>query len=286
MSSHWEDGTNDADTSFKAITAYDGRQPRQPPDSGQRRDGKSWSDLSSYTMQISVDGFSRMSAAGVDGLTLSVGQGLLGVFKLSELGERRVQTAVEKLTKRRAFHKGLVFGFGSRHLVRSVTKTAEGLSCVALCASMGEFYGRDTCASILRELLNLAFHPPPHLSPSLRQWALMIEAFQGTLAVSDFGALCGKMYQAYRSCGMDERVSISRPQRGLLMPPAGSTKQIAQALVGLMKLTEGTMRAMTLTGGPDCVWFAVVAEWLFGLNVLMKNDRTGQEREGKCLQKI
>jgi hypothetical protein len=65
------------------------------------------------------------------------------------------------------------------------------------------------------------------------------------------------------------RLLRQQPQAKTLPPLYESTtsEALACALLGLSKVTNGSLRSITFQGGVDCAWLAAVSEWLLNLRV-------------------
>lgn len=112
-----------------------------------------WTLLASRTASFTIDVLSRLSAANVDPYTLEVGRAISKQFSISRDGRKNVSDAVEKLSSHSAFGNVLWFGFGVRHVVRILPSTDEGLTCLALCGLLADYYDEDTASEVLHELV-------------------------------------------------------------------------------------------------------------------------------------
>jgi hypothetical protein len=242
-----------------------------------------WGQLGSRTVAFSVDVLSRVSAAKVDPYTLEVGRVISSQFELSRSGTTNMNKALSNLRCNGSLGTALWFGFGVRHLVRVLPSTDEGLTCLALCSTMSEYYPHDICAEIFHEILK-AFDVPPHGTPSIMQWEALIGACAGSLARSDFGPLVDRMIDLspFQWSGMlnqtgdadhDDLVVV---HRGWCTP-----KSIAAALIGVGSVSRGETKAITVMGGNDAGWFAAVCLWLFDVRIIICTT-TGDELFSNC----
>ncbi|PMD15478.1 hypothetical protein NA56DRAFT_650176 [Hyaloscypha hepaticicola] len=84
-----------------------------------------WGNLAQATVTASVEVLSRFSGAGVDPYTIVVGQTISSQFRLSRLGLHRLQSALETLPVISGLGDAIWFGFGIKHVVRSLAQTSE-----------------------------------------------------------------------------------------------------------------------------------------------------------------
>ena len=230
-----------------------------------------WVALSQATVSSSVAVMARLSGAGVDPFTVTVGQALAFKFRLSRLGEYRLSKVLSELPSFSGVGNVLWFGFGIKYIVRSLASTMEGKNCVMLCACLSEVHSVEFSASVLSSLFELYTGPGArNLRPSLEQWVALVKMCCGILSASPFPVLAEQMMgQAGHA-----RIATSRPGSRL----AGDPVEIAQALDAIARLSNGTLKAATLIGGPECGFIAAVAHYFFDIDV---ESRTS---DGEILQ--
>ena len=100
-----------------------------------------WTSVTGGSVTFPIDVLSRLSKAGVEAFTLVAAQTIFSDAKLGRQGEVRMNKAIDSLSAFPSFGKLLWFGFGIKHIVRSMQDSAEGLACVAVCASLTEHLG-------------------------------------------------------------------------------------------------------------------------------------------------
>jgi hypothetical protein len=71
-----------------------------------------WVALSGSTLSFSIDVLSRFSKAGVEMITVAVGQAMCGSFNIPAAGQKRLQEAIARLKAFSSYGKILWFGFG------------------------------------------------------------------------------------------------------------------------------------------------------------------------------
>ena len=112
-----------------------------------------WVNLSKEAISFSFNVLSRLSAAGVDPYTLTVGQAIGNNFRLSAVGWRNVEAAIANLKAYPGFAEIIWYGFGLKTLPKLLATTEQGTVFLALCAALSECYHRDVAAEILFELV-------------------------------------------------------------------------------------------------------------------------------------
>lgn len=219
-----------------------------------------WVSVLRGTIEASVSVITRLSGAGIHTGTALVAQQVFSTLPLSAHGEQRVLKALSSLRAFSAFGDVLWFGFGIKHVTRDLAQTRGGLSCVALCAALGEIHGADLSAMVLSSFADLK-GVPKHASPSLEQWQRLVKACSGCLVQSDFGDLVRQFTDFYRL------PSHTGP------PEASNPQDLARALTALASVISGQLYSITLTGGPECGWLGAVAQWLLGLSVSFESGK-------------
>ncbi|KAM0426049.1 hypothetical protein ACHAPT_008680 [Fusarium lateritium] len=218
-----------------------------------------WIAVANGTVGFSVDVLSRLSKAGVEALTIYAARAIFSNVRLGKLGEIRLQQAMKKMDAFPSVSKVLWFGFGVKHIIRSMQDSAEGLACLGLCACLTEEYSTVVAAKVIRELF-LLYNPPAEVTPALRQWTSLVETSEGLLAPTEFGLV---LHGLARLCLRDGLLNL----RGCAPP-----RDIAVVLKGIFDVSTGLLDRLFLTGGPDCAWVAAVAHWLLDLRVEVQDQ--------------
>ncbi|EGX52175.1 hypothetical protein AOL_s00043g318 [Orbilia oligospora ATCC 24927] len=234
-------------------------------DSGFSNSGQiDWVTLAGSSVKFTVDVLARLSKAGIEAFTLAASYAVLGRFKLGDQAEIEVYNSVGKLRAFSSFNSALYFGFGVKHIVRSLADSAEGLSIVSLCSILADFYGIDHSGLILRELFKL-LNPPVEFTPTMTQWINLIKACAGALSHSNF---------------KNHLTGISSLYYGLHKEPKqlvrGNAVQIASALFGLNQVSSGKINEALIVGGADCALIAAIASWLLDLDVEIRTAGSRQ----------
>ncbi|KAF3192639.1 hypothetical protein TWF788_000248 [Orbilia oligospora] len=234
-------------------------------DSGFSNSGQvDWVTLAGSSVKFTVDVLARLSKAGIEAFTLAASYAVLGRFKLGNQAEIEVYNSVGKLKAFSSFNSALYFGFGVKHVVRSLADSAEGLSIVSLCSILADFYGIDHSGLILRELFKL-LNPPVEFTPTVTQWTSLIKACAGALSHSNFKNHLTGISSLY--------YGLNKEPKQLLR---GNAVQIATALFGLNQVASGKINEALIVGGADCALIAAIASWLLDLDVEIRTAGAGQ----------
>ncbi|KAF3112840.1 hypothetical protein TWF102_004234 [Orbilia oligospora] len=234
-------------------------------DSGFSNSGQiDWVTLAGSSVKFAVDVLARLSKAGIEAFTLAASYAVLGRFKLGNQAEIEVYNSVGKLKAFSSFNSALYFGFGVKHVVRSLADSAEGLSIVSLCSILADFYGIDHSGLILRELFKL-LNPPVEFTPTRTQWTSLIKACVGALSHSNFKNHLTGISSLYYGLNKELKQLVR-----------GNAVQIATALFGLNQVSSGKINEVLIVGGADCALIAAIASWLLDLDVEIRIAGTGQ----------
>ncbi|KAI9793796.1 MAG: hypothetical protein M1833_000519 [Piccolia ochrophora] len=227
-----------------------------------------WVALSKATVSASVAVMSRLSGAGIDPFTIALGQAMASRFRLSALGEHRLSKALADLRSFSSYGDVLWFGFGIRHIVRTLATTVEGRSCVMLCASLAEVHSVDFSARVLADLVDLYRGPESNgLTPSLEQWASVVNACSGILSASAFSEVAEYMMGLAGSTFVST-INYPRTPGSQHMPRiVGNHRDMARALEAIARLSNGVIMSVRLVGGSECGWLAALAQWFFEIEV-------------------
>lgn len=215
-----------------------------------------WPTLARASVNASVSVLTRLSGCGVELWTASVAQVILGTIHLSAEGESHLNDALANLHSFGSHSNVIYFGFGVKHIVRTLADSSEGMATVAMCASIAEVHGLAISTQIVQEYAKLySVNSDGSLMPSFRQWEALTHSCSGVLSRSPFGSVV-------------EFFMKFHPQTHMCADP----KQTARALEGLAKISSGLMKSMVLIGNSECGFLAAVAQWLLSLRVLIQNS--------------
>lgn len=90
-----------------------------------------WTAISRSTFTFSVEVMSRFSKAGVEMITCAMGQAMCSQFNVPPEGQKRITDAISKLKAYSSYGQVLWFGFGVKHIVRSLCETKQGATYAA-----------------------------------------------------------------------------------------------------------------------------------------------------------
>ncbi|KFY82595.1 hypothetical protein V498_08536 [Pseudogymnoascus sp. VKM F-4517 (FW-2822)] len=217
-----------------------------------------WTALSGSTVNFSVEILARHSKAGVEPITVAMGQAIFSGFNLDPEGQKRFSDALSRLKAFSSYGSVLWLGFGVKHIVRTLSETEQGATCVAICACLSVSYDKFFCSKVLKALADQQ-RVPNSLMPSLSQWMALVQICSGTVLGPRFPQLVEVYSRLTQSCG--GHIGEFNLQE------ATSTATLARALSDLAKVSSGSLRSITFVGGGDCGWLAALAQWLLSLRV-------------------
>lgn len=237
-----------------------------------------WTALGRMQISGSIEILARLSAAGVEPLTVAVGQAMCSRIPLGVHGEKVLMEAMGKLTAFSSCGDLIWFGVGVRHILRTLVQTSQGASLVALCAALAEGHTIPMAALMMFELSKV-LGSPDDLRPSFAQWEALVKVCSSVFTVTTFGV---RLQQLLTLCGYQPK-----PGPDYSNFP-GDPAEFAEALLAVGKVSSGTLRDVELTGRASCAWLAVFAEHILGLRVqvrkasgqlLTMNHSTDQESQ-------
>ncbi|KAJ9665947.1 hypothetical protein H2201_003858 [Coniosporium apollinis] len=186
----------------------------------------------------------------------AVGQALAQKLHIAAVGHKNIQRAFNDLKYYSGLQQVLWFEFGIKNIVRQLGSSDQGRGCLALCAALSESFDEEFAADVLHAL-TLAQRAPDHLTPSINEWCMLVQACAGIFATSKFPLLVGHFGRLLRT---GNRAQSSTPQ------PA----DLASALVTIGKVSCGELASIKIIQRKACSvggWLAAVSEWLLGLKV-------------------
>lgn len=109
-----------------------------------------WPNLARASVNASVSVLTRLSGCGLELWTASVAQVILGTIHLSAEGESHLNDALAKLHSFSSHSNAIYFGFGVKHIIRTLADSSEGMATVALCSSIAEVHGLAISTQIVQ----------------------------------------------------------------------------------------------------------------------------------------
>ncbi|KAB5522997.1 hypothetical protein GE09DRAFT_487154 [Coniochaeta sp. 2T2.1] len=224
------------------------------PDTGLTTTGQlDWTALSRSTITVSLDVAARFANAGVDAITIGVGRALGSRFSFPPEGQMELMSSLNQMKGVSSISNTLWFGFGIKHVVRTLAETEQGALSVALCAALCE--GRAKLwdvGCIFREMC-LEVDAPPELIPSIHQWNKLAGVCEGSLRRSHFPRVYHHFFRLLVPQGTES--------------PMTEAKAMAKALVALGRLSKGEILNAVFAGTGECALLAAIAQCLLRLPV-------------------
>lgn len=217
-----------------------------------------WVALSRFSMSCTLEVAARLCKAGVETATVLVGSAIGSSFSFPPAGQMELTKSLSGLKGASSYSKLLWFGFGLQHVVKDLTNTEEGATCVAISAALSVPYSPFQAAQVWRQLCQLT-GAPRQLTPSIHQWAALVEVCSGSLVRSKF-----PMY-------FDIFGRLLAPDDKAPRAPA-PPDTVAKALQTIACLSRGTLVSATFVGGMECGWLAAVTSYLFDLAIEIQDE--------------
>src|SRR4051794_10363756 len=144
-----------------------------------------WVALSHAPISYSTGVISRLANADVELVTVQTVTAIGSLFKFPPVGQNLLTESLSKISSVYAWGRVLSFGIGTKHIVRSLSDSEEGATCVAILAALTTAYSTNASACVMREL-SLLYGPPFQPRPSLAQWTNLVQICAGSLGMSNF----------------------------------------------------------------------------------------------------
>lgn len=219
-----------------------------------------WVSLGQTQFSASIAVLGRLSSAGVEPLTVAVGQAICANIPLGAHGEKVLAEEMSRLRACSSFGDVVWFGVGVRHILRLLVQTSQGASLVALCAGLSEGHNVSTSALIIHEMAK-RFGGPLDLSPSFKQWEALVKVCSSVFSQSTLGP---RIHQLLKLGGYSRAYSSER---------AGHPKDMAEVLLAVGSVARGALEEISISGGgPGCSWVAAFADQILGLKVAVRSD--------------
>lgn len=234
-----------------------------PPAGFSQQGSVDWTSLGRMQFSASIAILSRLASAGVESITVAFGQAVCSRIHIGVQGETILRQRLENLKAFSSFGDVVWFGVGVRHVLRDIVQTSEGASLVALCASLSETFSIRNSALILHEIAG-SLKAPGDLSPSMTQWEALVGTSSCVLRETTFGIKVQKLLDlaGYTSVSVEQWHNPGHP------------RDLAEAVLGLGRVTRGELDSITVSGGPVCAWLATYAYYILGLRVEVNSSST------------
>ena len=244
------------DNSMTLVPA--GAQSSQGPGFAQQG-SVDWVALGQTQFSASIAILGRLSSAGIEPLTVAVGQAICSKLPLGVHGEGVLNKAMANLQAFSSFGDMIWFGVGIRHILRVLVQNAQGASLVALCAGLSEGHDESTCALILYEVAK-RFGGPRDLTPSFSQWEALVKVCSSVFCQSTLGL---RIDQLLKLGGYTDDTQW----RGW----TGHPQDLAEVILALGDVASGSIQEIHISGGPGCNWVAAFADQILGLRVAVRS---------------
>lgn len=197
-----------------------------------------WPTLLASPSYFTLEELAHYSAAGVDPYTVQVTQAICAQFTFSGNGKRNVEAAMRPETSRN---------------VRSLAASQVGYTLLGIIGALSEYYHDDTVASILKDLAE-STGLSEELMPTKERWIGLIRLCCGSLSRSAFRMVLDKYKQLDQT---DRQLQHASPV------------VVIEALLAMSRLCRTEEKHLTLFAGKDAGCMAALAEWLFGLKLVV-----------------
>lgn len=217
-----------------------------------------WTKLAEFSVTFPLAVLARCSAAGIDPYTVVVGQAIAQHLPLGPQGDQNVQQALSDLRVYSLFANALDVGFGISSFVRTLGKTDEGRSLLAVSSTLSECFSQDFSARVLHQIA-IQHDVPGRLRPSVSEWLNVVKACSGSFSATKFPLLAEGLM----------RLDPSR-QRQLGNP---SPESLAKVIIAIGKIASNKLKAITIVGCSAAGWLGALAEWLWDLSITIRDSR-------------
>lgn len=217
-----------------------------------------WIALGQTQFSASIAILGRLSSAGIEPLTVAVGQAVCSKIPLGLHGEKVLNEAMAKLQAFSSFGDAIWFGVGVRHILRVLVQNAHGASLVALCAGLSEGHDQSTSALVIYEIVK-RFGSPCDMTPAFSQWEALVKVCSSVFCHSTLGL---RIEQLLRLGGYTRY-----PQKN----PAGHPQDLAEVILAVGNVASGLLQEVHIHGGPACSWVAAFADQILGLRVTVRS---------------
>ncbi|CZT13386.1 uncharacterized protein RCO7_09795 [Rhynchosporium graminicola] len=219
-----------------------------------------WVALSGSMLTFSIEILSRFWNARVEMVTIVMGQALFSKSNFKSDGHRRFTEAISKLKAVSSYDNLLWFGFGVKHVIRTLAETEQGIACAGICARLSVSYDSFNGSKVLKAMADIQ-KAPKTMTPPLSQWSSLL------------GTCAGGVNFPHLVNGISRFLSPSQEARECFLSSPTTPEALAGVLVELARVSDGTLHNVTLVGGIDGSRIAAVAQWLLSLRVQIADSK-------------
>jgi len=204
----------------------------------------------------------RLAGNNVQPITYGCSLALGARFRLGQIGIRRIDEALGRLTSRWGYGNIIQYGFGIQAMVHTLAETQEGVNIVGLISCLTNAHNEALVARILAELWLMESFPDQY-QPSHSQFVQLAKACSGVLLDTSFSKTIDIVL-----------ADLDRLRQGGRLKTdisAADPSDVARALQGLFKISRGDVERITIIGGAESIFLASLATWLFDLRVYVED---------------
>lgn len=149
------------------------------------------------------------------------------------------------------------FVVGNQHILRVLVQSSEGTSLV----SFARYWAKVIIYPHLPSCYIMAkcACSPKSLKKSVAQWDALVKVCSGVLCYTTLGLRVDQMLELG---GYDAGSAV--------FEGAGHPQDLAVVLVAIGSIAACRLLKVTVIGGPLCTWVAAVADFVFGLRVVLR----------------
>ena len=212
----------------------------------------------------------QFNCAGVDPYLIQVAQLVGSRFNIALQGQRNLANAFSSLPQTEFYRRRIGIGFSDRHIARILAESDGGFVFLGILGCLGDYFAEDVVVDVIMKIVGtlLGDSLPEGFEPSDFQWKRLVHLCQGVLATSPFGALVTSN-TAYQETVVNNI-------------------NVLQIVTGLVKMSDivGGSATPVKHKAAHPLWFAQVAEYLFGLNVVVQAAASHPEGDAADVQFI
>ena len=187
-------------------------------------------------------------------------------FKLSIKGQRNMNYAINNLPIYRTPDERLTFGWAENSLTRSRMVHEGQYEHLALMVALGEAFHESYAARVMFEMAQMVAGYDD-ITPHFRQWKNGIHSLNGAFATTEFGIIVEDYirldpYSVFTPAG----VNASMAQLPI------HARTLAEAIMTLGKLSNGTEKQLTIRGSAIISWLAAISDWLYDLRIAIFSE--------------
>ncbi|EJT99067.1 hypothetical protein DACRYDRAFT_118347 [Dacryopinax primogenitus] len=214
-------------------------------------------DLTSIVYSLLQFGYGileRSAQVGIERLTLDAGYAIGGRLTLGFGAAQRLKHEIRSSHAFSWIWSAVHVCMGTKHVVRRLAESREGLSILPLVGCMSEMYNIYMCAEILEGLFDI-LRNPCELMPSKDQWIKFVMVCRQAVPSTAFKDMLARMPK-----------SRFQPRHHIIATTA-HVSAICEALGYFLRPHAEQATVVCLAGGADCGRIAAVLYWLMDYSI-------------------